>query len=60
MNIKKEQRQTRAWEREVIRDKRTPEQQLCLVKTRRGESKKERARLERLIAQIEKKDKGNK
>jgi hypothetical protein len=50
MNMRRKEKQQQAIERGIIRDNRTPEQQLCLIKTRRGESKKERARLEKLIA----------
>ncbi len=51
----KEQRQKEAKARDLARSKRTPEQQMCLVATRRGDSKKEAVRLVQLIAQKEKK-----
>jgi len=43
------QRQEEAIKRKSIRDKRTPEQQLDLIKSRRGESKKEKHRLVAII-----------
>lgn len=39
------ERQKEAIERQEIRNSRTPEQQLCLVATRRGNSKRETNRL---------------
>ena len=39
------QRREEAIERQEVRDKRSPEQQLKLIKTRLGESKKENSRL---------------
>ncbi len=50
---RKQERQQQAKEREVARAARTPEQQLCLIKTRRGESKKETERLKKLITKRE-------
>jgi hypothetical protein len=43
------QRRDEAIERQIARDKRTSKQQLDLIKTRRGESKKEKHRLVALI-----------
>jgi hypothetical protein len=41
----KREKQEEAKERQTARDKRTKEQQISLIKSRRGESKKELARL---------------
>ena len=43
------QRQEEAVERQTVRDKRTNKEQLELIKTRPGESKKEKLRLTKLI-----------
>ena len=51
------QRQEEASNRREIRETRTPAQQLKLVKTRPGESKKEKHRLVELIKNSERKKK---
>ena len=43
------QRREEALERQQLRDARTPQQQLALIKTRRGESAKETAKLTALL-----------
>lgn len=50
MDKQRRTRQQEAEVRKVAREARTPEQQMCLIKTRRGDSKKETARLEKLIS----------
>ena len=50
------QRQEEASNRQGIRETRTPAQQLKLVKTRPGESKKEKLQLVRLIEQANEKE----
>ena len=47
--LRVKQRQDEAKERQLIRDKRTHEEQLELIKIRLGESKKEKRRLTKLI-----------
>ena len=49
------QRQEEAIERQKVYDGRTPEQQLKLIKTRPGESKKEKHKLVELIEKAYKK-----
>ena len=46
------QRQEEAIERQKVYDGRTPEQQLKLIKTRPGESKKEKHKLVELIEKL--------
>ena len=46
------QRQEEAIERQTVYDGRTPEQQLKLIKTRPGESKKENHKLVELIEKL--------
>ena len=46
MNQRRRERQEQAIERQKLRDKRTNEEQLTLIKTRPGESNKEKHRLE--------------
>ena len=58
--LRVKQRQDEAKERQVIRDKKTHEEQLELIKTRLGESKKEKRRLVGLIEQAYKKEKKKK
>ena len=50
------QRQEEASNRQKIRETRTPAQQLKLVKTRPGESKKEKLQLVKLIEQANEKE----
>ena len=50
------QRQEEASNRQKIRESRTPAQQLKLVKTRPGESKKEKLQLVKLIEQANEKE----
>ena len=50
-------KQEEALERQSQRDKRTPEEQLKLIETRRGDSKKEKARLLTLIEERDTKPK---
>jgi len=50
------QRQEEASNRRKIRESRTPAQQLKLVKTRPGESKKEKLQLVKLIEQANEKE----
>ena len=47
-------------QRQVVRDKRTHEQQLELIKERSGESKKEKYRLVKLIKDVYNKNKNKK
>jgi hypothetical protein len=47
--LKVKQRQEEAVERQTVHDKRTHKEQLELIKTRPGESKKEKLRLTKLI-----------
>ena len=54
------QRQEESVERQTVRDKKTHEEQLELIKTRLGESKKEKRRLVGLIEQAYKKEKKKK
>ena len=54
------QRQEEAIERQKVHDGRTPEQQLKLIKTRPGESKKENHKLVELIEKAYKKSKKEK
>ena len=54
------QRQEEAIERQKVHDGRTPEQQLKLIKTRPGESKKENYKLVELIEKAYKKSKKEK
>ncbi|SVC73166.1 uncharacterized protein METZ01_LOCUS326020, partial [marine metagenome] len=54
------QRQEEAIERQKVYDGRTPEQQLKLIKTRPGESKKEKHKLVELIEKAYKKSKKEK
>ena len=54
------QRQEEAIERQTVYDGRTPEQQLKLIKTRPGESKKENHKLVELIEKAYKKSKKEK
>ena len=54
------QRQEEAIERQKVHDGRTPEQQLKLIKTRLGESKKENHKLVELIEKAYKKSKRKK
>ena len=54
------QRQEEAIERQKVYDGRTPEQQLKLIKTRPGESKKENHKLVELIEKAYKKSKKEK
>ena len=54
------QRQEEAIERQKVYDSRTPKERLKLIKSRPGESKKEKHRLVALIENAYKKDKGNK
>ena len=54
------QRQEEAIERQKVHDGRTPEQQLELIKTRTGESKKENHRLVEIIEKAYKKSKRKK
>jgi len=49
MKITKELRKEQAVERQAARDKRTIEQQLELISSRRGQSKREVARLTALL-----------
>jgi len=53
-------RQEEAVERQTVRDKRTHEEQLKLIKTRLGESKKEKRRLVGLIEEDNKREKKKK
>jgi hypothetical protein len=55
--LRVKQRQDEAKERQVIRDKKTHEEQLELIKTRLGESKKEKHRLVKLIKKAYKEEK---
>ena len=54
------QRREEAIERQTVYDGRTPEQQLKLIKTRPGESKKENHKLVELIEKAYKKSKKEK
>jgi hypothetical protein len=54
------QRQEEAIERQTVYDGRTPEQQLKLIKTRPGESKKENHKLVELIEKVYKESKKEK
>ena len=54
------QRREEAIERQTVYDGRTPEQQLKLIKTRPGESKKENHKLVELIEKVYKKSKKEK
>ena len=54
------QRQEEAIERQKVHSVRTPEQQLKLIKTRPGESKKEKHKLVELIEKAYKKSKKEK
>ena len=54
------QRQEEAIERQKVYEGRTPEQQLKLIKTRPGESKKEKHKLVELIEKAYKKSKKEK
>jgi hypothetical protein len=54
------QRREEAIERQKVYDGRTPKERLKLIKSRPGESKKEKHRLVALIENAYKKDKGNK
>jgi hypothetical protein len=54
------QRQEEAIERQKVHDGRTPEQQLKLIKTRPGESKKENHKLVELIEKVYKESKKEK
>jgi hypothetical protein len=54
------QRQEEAIERQKVYDGRTPEQQLKLIKTRLGESKKEKHKLVELIEKLFKESKRKK
>ena len=54
------QRREEAIERQKVYDGRTPEQQLKLIKTRPGESKKEKHKLVELIEKAYKKSKKEK
>ena len=54
------QRRDEAIERQKVYDGRTPEQQLKLIKTRPGESKKEKHKLVELIEKAYKKSKKEK
>ena len=54
--LRVKQRQDEAKERQVIRDKKTHEEQLELIKTRLGESKKEKHRLVKLIKKATKEE----
>ena len=54
------QRQEEAIERQTVYDGRTPEQQLKLIKTRPGESKKENHKLVELIEKVYKESKRKK
>ena len=54
------QRRDEAIERQTVYDGRTPEQQLKLIKTRPGESKKENHRLVEIIEKAYKKSKRKK
>ena len=58
--LRVKQRQDEAKERQVIRDKKTHEEQLELIKTRLGESKKEKHRLVKLIKKANKEEKKKK
>jgi hypothetical protein len=49
MNQRRRERQEQAIERQKLRDKRTNEEQLALIKTRPGESDKEKHRLVSLV-----------
>ena len=49
MNQRRRERQEQAIERQKLRDKRTNEEQLALIKTRSGKSDKEKHRLVALI-----------
>jgi hypothetical protein len=51
------QRQKEAIERQVVRDERIHEEQLKVIKLRRGESKKEKHKLIKLIEKAYKKSK---
>ena len=53
-------RQEEAVERQTVRDKRTHEEQFKLIKTRLGESKKEKHRLVGLIEEANKREKKKK
>jgi hypothetical protein len=55
-----QQRKEEAVQRQVVRDKRTHEQQLELIKERSGESKKEKYRLVKLIKDVYNKNKNKK
>lgn len=50
---RRRERQAEAKQRQEERDSRTPEQQLELIKARRGESKKEAARLSKCLDSLE-------
>ena len=54
------QRRDEAIERQTVYDGRTPEQQLKLIKTRPGESKKENHKLVELIEKVYKESKKEK
>ena len=54
------QRQEEAIERQKVHDGRTPEQQLKLIKSRPGESKKEKHKLGELIEKLFKESKRKK
>jgi len=54
------QRREEAIERQKVHDGRTPEQQLKLIKSRPGESKKEKHRLVAIIEKAYKKAEGKK
>ena len=54
--LRVKQRQDEAKERQVIRDKKTHEEQLELIKTRLGESKKEKHRQVKLIKKATKEE----
>tara|TARA_Y100001963_G_C6657736_1_gene388917 strand:- start:205 stop:414 length:210 start_codon:yes stop_codon:yes gene_type:complete len=56
----KQDRQEQALERQSARDKRSLEEQLEIIKSRRGESKKETARLLSLIEERDNKPKTKK
>lgn len=58
--LRVKQRQDEAKERQLIRDKRTHEEQLELIKIRLGESKKEKHRLDKLIKKANKEEKKKK
>jgi len=55
-----QQRKEEAVQRQVVRDKRTHEQQLELIKERSGESRKEKYRLVKLIKDVYNKNKNKK